>query len=93
MTALPKNPLLCIATLAASTGVAVPAQNTLASASAAETHAIREGEMAGYLIVPIEKVPESFNAGFSMYVSAWPLLKTYPAYIPRFKKPFLLVFS
>ena len=34
--------------------------------------------MAGYLIVPIEKVPVSFNAGFSMYVAAWPLLKTYP---------------
>jgi hypothetical protein len=39
---------------------------------------IREGEMAGYLIVPNEKVPESFNAGFSMYVAAWPLLKEYP---------------
>lgn len=37
----------------------------------------RAGEMAGYLIVPIKRVPESFNAGFSMYV-AWPLLKTYP---------------
>jgi hypothetical protein len=39
---------------------------------------IREGEMAGYLIVPKEKVPETFDAGFSMYVSAWPLLKQYP---------------
>ncbi len=35
-------------------------------------------EMAGYLIVPHSRVPERFNAGFSMYVSAWPLLKTYP---------------
>ena len=34
--------------------------------------------MAGYLIVPNEKVPEAFNAGFSMYVAAWPLLKAYP---------------
>lgn len=34
--------------------------------------------MAGYLLVPQEKVPDSFNAGFSMYVAAWPLLKTYP---------------
>lgn len=35
-------------------------------------------EMAGYLIVPHERVDSSFNAGFSMYVSAWPLLKSYP---------------
>lgn len=35
-------------------------------------------EMAGYLIVPHEKVPASYNAGFSMYVAAWPLLKSYP---------------
>jgi hypothetical protein len=36
------------------------------------------GEMAGYLLVPNEKVPDSFNAGFSMYIAAWPLLKHYP---------------
>lgn len=35
-------------------------------------------EMAGYLIVPHDKVPTTFNAGFSMYVAAWPLLETYP---------------
>ena len=40
--------------------------------------AIREGEMAGYLLVPNDKVPPTFNAGFSMYVAAWPLLKQYP---------------
>ncbi len=39
---------------------------------------IKSGEMSGYLIVPIEKVPETFNGGFSMYVAAWPLLRTYP---------------
>jgi hypothetical protein len=39
---------------------------------------IKTGEMAGYLIVPLEEVPESFNAGFSMYVAAWPLLQAYP---------------
>jgi hypothetical protein len=39
---------------------------------------IQNGEMAGYLIVPNEKVPETFNGGFSMYVAAWPLLRTYP---------------
>ena len=39
---------------------------------------VQEGEMAGYLLVPHEKVPETYNAGFSMYVAAWPLLKEYP---------------
>ncbi len=38
----------------------------------------KAGEMAGYLLVPNEKVPETFNAGFSMYIAAWPLLKQYP---------------
>lgn len=35
-------------------------------------------EMNGYLIVPHQKVDSKFNAGFSMYVAAWPLLKQYP---------------
>lgn len=35
-------------------------------------------EMAGYLLVPHEKVDKMYNAGFSMYVAAWPLLKSYP---------------
>src|SRR5690348_16702327 len=39
---------------------------------------IERGEMAGYLLVPNEKVPTNFNAGFSMYVAAWPLVKNYP---------------
>jgi hypothetical protein len=39
---------------------------------------VKPGEMAGYLLVPQEKVPPSFNAGFSMYVAAWPLLESYP---------------
>jgi hypothetical protein len=39
---------------------------------------VQEGEMAGYLLVPNEKVPETYNAGFSMYVAAWPLLREYP---------------
>lgn len=44
----------------------------------AESDTVEKGEMAGYLIVPMEKVPDTFNAGFSMYVNAWPLLETYP---------------
>ena len=34
--------------------------------------------MAGYLLVPHGRVPETYNAGFSLYVAAWPLLENYP---------------
>jgi hypothetical protein len=34
--------------------------------------------MAGYLLVPHGKVDATYDAGFSMYVAAWPLLKDYP---------------
>ena len=44
----------------------------------AAANPIQEGEMAGYLLVPNDRVPETYNAGFSMYVTAWPLLKAYP---------------
>jgi hypothetical protein len=39
---------------------------------------VQKGEMAGYLLVPNDRVPETYNTGFSMYVAAWPLLKEYP---------------
>ena len=39
---------------------------------------IEKGEMAGYLLVPNERVDESYDGGFSMYVAAWPLLEKYP---------------
>lgn len=39
---------------------------------------IQEGEMAGYLLVPNEKVSNKYDAGFSMYIAAWPLLDKYP---------------
>ncbi len=39
---------------------------------------IQNGEMAGYLLIPHEKAPETYDGGFSMYVAAWPLLKDYP---------------
>jgi len=42
------------------------------------SHQIQKGEMAGYLLVPNERVPETYNAGFSLYVAAWPLLQEYP---------------
>jgi hypothetical protein len=48
------------------------------SPAAGVSNPVQKGEMAGYLLVPNEKVPETFNAGFSMYVAAWPLLDQYP---------------
>ena len=39
---------------------------------------IEEVEMSGYLLVPHEKVPERYDAGFSVYVAAWPLVREYP---------------
>ncbi len=42
--------------------------------------AVQRGEMAGYLFGPTEKVPEEFNAGFSLYAAAWPLVDTYPGH-------------
>ena len=38
----------------------------------------QRAEMAGYLLVPHGKVDAQYNAGFSMYVAAWPLQKNYP---------------
>ena len=40
----------------------------------------KTGEMAGYLLVSTEKVPANFNAGFSLYAAAWPLLDQYPGH-------------
>lgn len=37
-----------------------------------------EAELDGYLLVPHRPVDRDFNAGFSMYVAAWPLLRDYP---------------
>jgi len=44
----------------------------------AEVKPPQPAEMAGYLLVPHSRVDEQYNAGFSMYVAAWPLLKNYP---------------
>ena len=49
-----------------------------AQAVTADDQPSQKGEMAGYLLVPHEKVDKKYNAGFSMYVAAWPLLKNYP---------------
>ena len=55
-------------------GLALPLYGSGASTQ------IQEGEMAGYLLVPNEKVPTTYNAGFSLYVAAWPLLQEYPGH-------------
>lgn len=44
----------------------------------AEPPKVMECQLAGYLGVQVEKVPESYGAGYSMYVAAWPLVGTYP---------------
>jgi hypothetical protein len=38
----------------------------------------KAGEMAGYLLAPHGRVDKEYNAGFSIYVAAWPLLREYP---------------
>lgn len=47
-------------------------------APAADPAPPQKAEMAGYLLVPHERVDAKYNGGFSMYVAAWPLLKNYP---------------
>lgn len=49
-----------------------------ASPSRVPAGQIQRGEMAGYLLIPNERVPQTYDAGFSMYIAAWPLLKQYP---------------
>jgi hypothetical protein len=38
----------------------------------------RHGELSGYMIVPLERAPENFNAGFSLYAAAWPIVERHP---------------
>lgn len=38
----------------------------------------QDGELSGYMLVPVERAPEEFNAGFSLYAAAWPLVERYP---------------
>ena len=49
-----------------------------APAGGADPPPPQKAEMAGYLLVPHSRVDERYNAGFSMYVAAWPLLENYP---------------
>ena len=40
----------------------------------------QKAEMAGYLLVATDKVPATYNAGFSLYAAVWPLLQHYPGH-------------
>jgi len=40
--------------------------------------AIRNGNVGGYMITKVEKGDITYNAGYSMYAAAWPLVKEYP---------------
>jgi hypothetical protein len=62
-----RHAVACVAVLLV---CAVPAR--------ADDKSPKPAEMAGYLLVPHERIDKSYNAGFSMYVAAWPLLKNYP---------------
>ncbi len=41
---------------------------------------IQRGEMYGYLLFDGQRVPTEFNAGFSLYAAAWPLVDHYPGH-------------
>ncbi len=60
------------------TSLALTLATTTNTLTAQDTGKLRKGEMAGYLLVPNQRVPETYDAGFSMYVAAWPLLDQYP---------------
>jgi hypothetical protein len=38
----------------------------------------KNAEMSGYMLVPVERIPDTFDAGFSLYAAAWPLVERYP---------------
>jgi hypothetical protein len=63
------NPLLPI-----STGILMALSSSLCSAE------LQRGEMYGYLLFDGERVPKEFNAGFSLYAAAWPLVERYPGH-------------
>jgi hypothetical protein len=50
----------------------------LASAQNTADNSMKKGNVGGYMITQREKVDESYNAGYSMYAAAWPLVREYP---------------
>jgi len=53
---------------------------TIPSVTTAADAEVQKAEMAGYLLVSTDKVPDTYNAGFSLYAAAWPLLQHYPGH-------------
>ncbi|MFM7053035.1 MAG: hypothetical protein ACKOYN_13030 [Planctomycetota bacterium] len=51
-----------------------------AEAQAGDAPPPRSAEMSGYMLVPVGKAPSEFNAGFSLYAAAWPLVERYPGH-------------
>jgi hypothetical protein len=46
----------------------------------AEDNTIYEGNVGGYTSVSIERVDQTYDAGYSMYSAAWPLMREYPGH-------------
>jgi len=67
-----KQKLLIVLAVIILYSVQVSAQN------ASDKGTNRNGNVGGYMITQIEKVDESYNAGYSMYMAAWPLVRDYP---------------
>ncbi|GEM_PF-118412 len=57
-----------------------PRQRDAANTDEDGSREVEPGELAGYLFGPVEKVPEEYNGGFSLYAAAWPLVRTYPGH-------------
>jgi hypothetical protein len=55
--------------------VTLTAVLAIALPTAAFPAEVQKAEMAGYLLVSTDKVPDEYNAGFSLYAAAWPLLE------------------
>lgn len=68
----------CLYSIVAVTLTAVILAASAAVGGQREAAAPREAEMAGYLLVPHARVEPRYDAGFSVYVAAWPLLEHYP---------------
>jgi len=46
----------------------------------AEDNTVYEGNVGGYTSVSIERVDQTYDAGYSMYSAAWPLMLEYPGH-------------
>jgi len=56
----------------------VAAYAVLSAAVFAEPPASKSAELSGYMLVPVERAPEEFNAGFSLHAAAFPVVERYP---------------